>query len=321
MRLPEWPAGWWVVGRSSELRRGALLVRDLVGRDAVIARDEAGRVFCVDAYCPHMGAHLCNARVAQGGLVCPLHAFRIDAAGTCRGAEGFARASARRFEVVDRDGLLFARLGGALAQPPGPDDADDYVWSAGTPVEVDAHWHAMMVNGFDLLHLRSVHHRDVVDVTTLAPTEVGGAPAFRIEYVSRVVGGGASDLAMKWLSRDRIHVRQTCYGSTVVVETRLGSIRTSAVLGLLPVSGGRTRAFGTFGVERGRLSTPRLALARALFLAFLRRDFDCVQKQVLSLDGVDDEGVRGVGEFLAALPDLQRAPALARPVEVAQPTA
>lgn len=305
MRLPEWPAGWWIVARGDELRPGALLVRDLVGRDAVIARGADGGVFCVDAYCPHMGAHLGSARVVPGALVCPLHAFRVEASGMCRGAEGFARASSRRFQVEERHGLVFAKLGEAPAAPPEPERAGDYVWTAGTPVEVNAHWHAMMVNGFDLLHLRSVHHRDVVDVTTLAPTVMDGASAFRIEYSSRVVGGGVSDRVMKWLSNDRIRVRQTCYGATVVVETTLGSIRTSAILGLLPVDGG-TRAFGAFGVERGAFTTARLAIARSLFLAFLRRDFGCVEKQVLTLE-VDDPGVRGLSEWMATLPDVEPA--------------
>lgn len=323
MLLPEWPAGWWLAARSSELPPGRVLVRGLLGRDAVLARDERGRPFALDAYCPHMGAHLGSARVEAGALRCGLHGFAIDASGACRGVEGFARPSSRRFEVAERFGLVFVRLGATAAPaPPAPARADDFVWTTGAPVEVDAPWHAMMVNGFDLLHLRTVHHREVVEVSNLGPVVVDDAPGFCLEYTSRVTGRGPSDHAMRWLSGDRIRLKQTCYGATVVVEATLGARRTCAVLGLLP-AGGRTRACGAFGVERGPLAPLRLALARALFVAFLRRDFDVVRGQRLTLDGVTDAGVRGVARFLAGLPEVgeRAAPRPTDGVEVSRRTA
>ena len=45
-------------------------------------RTEAGEVAVLDAFCPHMGAHLGHGgKVEGGGLVCPFHAWKFDGAG------------------------------------------------------------------------------------------------------------------------------------------------------------------------------------------------------------------------------------------------
>ncbi len=154
-----------------------------------------------------------------------------------------------------------------------------------------------MVNGFDMLHLASVHHRELVEPPVVERTADG---ALRLEYVSRVTGHGASDRVMKAISGNEIRVRQTCYGPTVVVEADLGRTRSCAVLGMLPGADG-VQAFGAFGVPRGALSSLRAHLARWLYTAFLRRDFRVIEGMQLRLDGVDDPGVCALASYLRSL--------------------
>ncbi len=298
--LPRWPLAWYVVARSRDLARGGVLAGSIAGRAYVLWRSERGELAACDAFCPHMGAHLGHGEVRGEELRCPLHHWRIDVAGACRGPGATADHRARTWPVVERFGLVFIHPGGDPPPPPAPADPGAYAWITGRPVSLATSWQAMMVNGFDLLHLGAVHHRRLVEPPSFTLREAG----LELVYTSRVVGGGLADRAMRWLSGDRIRVRQTCYGPVVVVETDLGHTKTAAVLGLTS-EGDRVRAFGAFGALRGHpLHALHLLLARWLFLAFLRKDFAVVEGMCLKLEGVEDEGVRAIAAFLASLPEV-----------------
>ena len=306
--LPVWPRCWYVVARSADLRPGSVVGGELAGRPYVLYRGEGGALAALDAHCPHMGTHLRHGTVVGERLRCPLHHWTVDAAGGCRGAGAGDHHRSRPWPVAERFGLVFCHPG---AEPvsdeplPAPEAADAYAWTTGPVVTLATDWRAMMVHGFDLLHLRAVHHRIVVDVAELEER----AGALRLRYVSRVDrGGGLSDWMMKRLSGDRIRIRQSCFGSIVVVESEVGRQRTAAVLGLTQ-EGGAVRAFSAFGAPpQGVLMPLRRLVTRWLFTAFLRRDFAVVEDIRLAVDEVEDPGVRAVAAYLRSLEELDVAP-------------
>lgn len=309
--LPLWPQGWYVVARSRDIARGRIQAGALAERAYVLFRTRGGRLVAFDAYCPHMGAHLRHGQVLGEELRCQLHHWRLDGEGLARGT-GADCARVRVWPVRERFGLVFLYLSAgpeqakvaeanetdaSLPELPQPLDADAYRWTTGVPVRLNTDWHSMAVNGFDMLHLSAVHNRRLIEPARFAVID---GRRLELRYTSRVTGRSPSDLAMKWLSGDRIRVRQNCYGPLVVVESDLGYTRTAAILGLLN-DGDGIRAFGAFGVERGPFAAPRLWLARWLYTAFLRRDFKVVEGMRLRVD-VADEGVRTLSAFLRGLP-------------------
>ena len=301
--LPAWPCAWYPIARSAALRRGASTSGEIAGRPYVAYRGASGRLAALDAHCPHMGAHLRHARVVGEDLLCPLHHWTVTGEGRCRGRGAGPLHRARPWPIAERFGLVFVYAGGDPPPPlPAPEDAEGYAWTTGRPIELDTSWHAMMVNGFDLAHLRAVHHRALV-----APPELTrDGRTLRLRYTSRVTrGGGLSDALMRWIARDRIRVQQTCHGPTIVVESDLGRARTAAVLGLVE-RGGKVRAYGAFGARRGPLVRVKLLLARWLFTAFLRKDFAVVEGMRLDVDGAEDEGVRAIAAYLRSLPEVAR---------------
>lgn len=303
LRLPDWPQGWYVVGRSADLRRGQVMDGRLAGRDYVMFRDAGGEIAALDAYCPHMGAHLGAGRVIGDRLVCPLHHFRLDRSGRCSDPEGRSQGGVRSWQVAEGAGLIQLFCGdGDPPIPPTEALPDDYAWITSPPVSMETDWQAMMVNSFDLLHLESVHRREVIGEPEIRRTAGG---ALQLRYESRVVPGGQlSDRMMRWLSSDRIRVRLTCRGPTMLVESDIGVRRYAAFLGLVK-DGDLTRANGAFGVPR-RVSMRwfRLRVARWLFTAFLRRDFDVVRRMRMTLEGAGDPGVRAMAAYLASLPEI-----------------
>ena len=82
-----------------------------LARDLVIWRGEDGAAHVMDAYCPHMGAHLgYGGRVEGCNLVCPYHWWEYDGDGAnvripyADRPNGKARV--RSYPTIDRNGLI-----------------------------------------------------------------------------------------------------------------------------------------------------------------------------------------------------------------------
>lgn len=69
--------GWYWALPSTKLKQGHVAKVSLLSREIILARDEEGLVSGFDAHCPHMGAHLVDARVERGEIVCPYHGRRF----------------------------------------------------------------------------------------------------------------------------------------------------------------------------------------------------------------------------------------------------
>lgn len=288
--LPDWPQGWYVVARASDLPPRGVRTARIAGHEIVLFRTAQGVLGALDAHCPHMGAHLGRGRVDGEHLECALHCWRLATDGCVSGRD----KRTRTWPVREHAGLVMLEAGqGRMAPEAGGEDFD---WTRATLLEIDTPWHGLVANGFDMVHLCTVHRRDLLE-TPRVTTEAG--KRCTLHYVSRVRGNEWSDRLMRWLSRDRIDVRVHCYGAVTTVETDLGFTRTAACIGMTPAGAG-TKLFVSFGVRRGPFRRVRLALTRALFTAFLRRDLGVVEGMKLRTD-VDDPILQKLFEFLRTL--------------------
>ena len=60
------PSSWYAVVDSGELERGQVLPLELLGRKLVAMRTEDGTASVLEAFCPHLGAHLGYGGVVEG---------------------------------------------------------------------------------------------------------------------------------------------------------------------------------------------------------------------------------------------------------------
>jgi nitrite reductase/ring-hydroxylating ferredoxin subunit len=301
--LPLWPDAWYVVARSRDVVRDRIVDGRIADRSFVLFRDQAGGLVALDAHCPHMGAHLKTGQVVGDRIRCALHHMTIGRDGVLVGEAPCDRFRSRAWSVFERFGLVFVFAGSAPALPrPFADLPDDYAWTPAQPMLLKADWRAVLVNGFDVRHMRAVHQRAVVGLPDLSRTADG---ALRMQYRTQITpGGGLSSWLTRRLSRGSPHIRQTCYGPTMLVESRLGRFESRAVFGLV-AHGANTLAYASFGAPKTtRLLRPRLWITQALYTAFLRKDFGVLEDMRLIVDGVADPGVEGVSQYLRSLPDL-----------------
>lgn len=178
-----YPFSWYRVARSSDVPRGAVLPVRYLGRDLVVWRGEDDEPHVMDAYCPHLGAHLgYGGRVAGCEIVCPFHWWQFDGDGrnTSIPYLGTRNSSARipAYPTVDRNGFVFFwyhPTGEApLWELPVLDEYWDGGWTEYVPAtwKVRAPWQELAENGPDFVHLRTVH--GTPDVPDLESYECDG---------------------------------------------------------------------------------------------------------------------------------------------------
>lgn len=166
-RLPihPFPTGWFAVAFSEELPVGGVLPLRWLGRDVVAFRGTSGRAAVVEAWCPHLGAHLGHGGRVDGDLLrCPMHHFGFDGDGACKGAgRGYGRPLGRgvpALEVREQSGLIMAwhaQDGGPPTWEPPPLCPE----GGGQPVhrieQIRTHVQELAENLFDIGHFAGVH--------------------------------------------------------------------------------------------------------------------------------------------------------------------
>ncbi|MGI9295581.1 MAG: aromatic ring-hydroxylating oxygenase subunit alpha [Pseudomonadales bacterium] len=76
------PFGWYGVAFSSELQAGEVKPLKYFDQDLVLFRTEDGVAHALEAFCPHLGAHLGYGGVVKGDVIaCPFHAWEFNGEG------------------------------------------------------------------------------------------------------------------------------------------------------------------------------------------------------------------------------------------------
>lgn len=177
-------AGWYWVAPSADVPRRKVVRAKVQGRELVAWRGEDGVAHVMDAYCPHMGAHLQDGKVEGDGLRCFFHAWKFDGDGALVDIPCMAKPVAARVKswpTAERYGMIWVWTGEApehpLPQVPehAEDDPGDFR-VAGHFVKA-CHPNVMMINAIDAQHFNSVH--DLPAELNMERTEVSqGAAEF-----------------------------------------------------------------------------------------------------------------------------------------------
>ncbi len=162
--------GWYWALDSRDLPPGAAVKLNLLGREFALFRGEDGRAAALDAFCPHMGAHLGEGAVVGSRLRCLFHGWKYEVSGRCAEAPGApggcppAAAKTASWPVAEQYGLIWVWTGSEARRPvpfvPELESAD-IAWSHGASFVKDCHPNVVMVNAIDAHHFNTVHHLPV----------------------------------------------------------------------------------------------------------------------------------------------------------------
>ncbi len=164
-----YPRGWFVIGFSDELEIGGIQKLKYFGQDMVLFRGNDGKPCLLDAYCPHLGAHLgANGKVVDNSIECPFHAWRFGSDGKCvhipYAKKIPKKACVRSWKLEEKNGLIHVWYHPHDKAPewelPSIDAWGDAEWTRWTPsmLHIKTHPREIMENVVDKGHFPKVHN-------------------------------------------------------------------------------------------------------------------------------------------------------------------
>jgi len=149
---------WYTLGRSRQVKSGAVSPFFVGSKKLVLWRDGDGRLIAQDPACPHTGADLSQGQVVDNSLRCAFHHWRFDGGGRCIDAptcELPPDLRLRCYPTEERWGLMWVFLDRTFR--PLPDGHE----SLSKVILLRAHPHLVIGNGFDVSHLGPVHRMEL----------------------------------------------------------------------------------------------------------------------------------------------------------------
>jgi phenylpropionate dioxygenase-like ring-hydroxylating dioxygenase large terminal subunit len=259
------PNGWFLLAYSEDLPKGAAERFHYVGRELVGFRGEDGVPHLLDAYCPHLGAHLgVGGRVDGSWLRCPFHHWAYDGSGHCVDIPYAKRiprqARVRSFPCVERNGMLFFWFHADGKEPfyelpdlPEWHDGDFTSSWVRHEWRVKTHCQEMQENSVDAEHFPSIHRMDMRDVLW---------HEFRGDVMH---WGFRASKAVSTLDgeQDTLRLDAESWGLGYNLVRQQGRFETLVATGLTPIDAETTHMrLGVIGRREGREEAEALAVMR-----------------------------------------------------------
>mmetsp|Transcript_15357 Transcript_15357/g.23354 ORF Transcript_15357/g.23354 Transcript_15357/m.23354 type:complete len:496 (-) Transcript_15357:252-1739(-) len=223
---PPYPAGWYSLCWSDEVKNGEVIQRDALGKSYAIFRgDSNGEIGVLDAYCPHLGANLAvGGKVCDDTLQCPFHKWRFDKDGTCthipylqENAKIPRNAKVSSYPCVEYHGMVCVWYDGSSASPERgrlpwyhlpiqaelANDSNYRYFGRRDYGLINMHIHEFAENAADWKHFEPIH------TTLMIPFSRTKVPLIdewlRIHHTPATYIGGGS-------GRDSMAIQQNAYG-------------------------------------------------------------------------------------------------------------
>ena len=246
--------GWFMIGTSDEASSTPAAIR-YFGKDLALYRGESGKAYVVDAYCPHMGAHLARNKTSyivldgqqiEGDAIrCPFHGWRFGTDGACDhipySPDFIPRAARlRHYPTVERAGILWiwhdeeelgpthdlADFGGHYGEPGWIEWKIDYMG------DLDVHGAEILDNMADFGHFNPIHG---------ATEWQYFANEFKGHVVHQYYSAGHRTLTA---SADDMLVLDTWYEGPGFLQSEMaGTFDSFIMIANTPIENGRTRAW------------------------------------------------------------------------------
>jgi phenylpropionate dioxygenase-like ring-hydroxylating dioxygenase large terminal subunit len=236
--------GWYWAIASQQLKIGQVKAVNLLGRDLVIYRSQQGLAIALDAYCPHMGAHLAEGRVEGEEIRCMFHNWKFDRQGVCVEIPCLDRllpVQVKSWSVGERYGLVWVWTGDAPPQPlPYVPELKDVECAAmlGSTFVKNCHPNVVLINAIDAHHFNTVHNFPVEIVfeqqeidrsaTTFSNITRGGKDSWLVKLIQPFYKNAGTYSMCYW------------YGSTGTVTLGPDFLHFYIMFALRMLEGGKT---------------------------------------------------------------------------------
>lgn len=199
--------GWYITIRGNELKSKQAKSIAIGKQKIVLYRGQSGKVYAVDAFCPHIGADLGLGSVKGEHIQCIFHNWEFSADdGMCKkipcGEQVPKNIKLNYYSTEEKYGFIWVWPDVKSRHPihsiKGLSN-DDFIYKVGKPYKRSCHYHITMINGLDAQHLNNVHDLPVsMSVSISEPKEgyfkgimsgVFITKNLKSKYISWLLGG------------------------------------------------------------------------------------------------------------------------------------
>ncbi|XP_023211853.1 cholesterol 7-desaturase-like isoform X2 [Centruroides sculpturatus] len=178
---PVYPNGWIPLLESEDLPVGKCKPVSVLGQQFVIFRGKTRKCFVLDAFCPHLGAHLgIDGKVHDDCIECPFHGWRFAGQdGSCVKipyAEEIPEMSRiKSWETIEQYGFIYvwhhAEGKPPLWKPPVIPEIENRLMLYRHRAEhtVNSHIQEIMENAADFEHSKCLHKFGITSKIILHP--------------------------------------------------------------------------------------------------------------------------------------------------------
>lgn len=247
------PFGWFVVGFSSDLKIGEVKPISYFDKEQVMFRTETGAVQVLDAYCPHLGAHLGHGGKVQGeSIACPFHGWQFNGGGQCTSVPyaknmppkvGGGKQALYAYPTVERNQMIWAwyhpeRIAPTYEVEAIPEfEAADWHLAETKDWTINVSIQEASENGSDAAHFVYVH--GTVDVPTGDTVFEGiNRVAKYIAKVPKLLEDGSMDPSGE---TDNIYLTTTNFGPGMGLQRFTGALNSVMVGTASPISANRMK--------------------------------------------------------------------------------
>ncbi len=279
--------GWYWALPSAKLARGDKRELQIFGDTLLLYRSNAGFVHCVQAYCPHMGAHLKEGNIEGEDIRCGFHGWKFSGDGACMDIpcssvhlKSSSIAKIKNYHVQEKFGMIWIYSNPtAVDTPPLPsfNDLEGHDVTVHVDVSERRNCHPTLIlgGGVDEEHFLFVHRKTTAasgplnfSYTDLSPSVI------HFENIATITGHGFKTFVLRFLYGKVLRYDVTYwYASTALSILGFPWLPLYAIFAYRPTTEGRTEGLNIYLTprRRGPLGWLKSFFALHLTRAILRK--------------------------------------------------
>lgn len=257
--------GWYWALASQEIARGEKRELRIFGEYLLLYRGHSGKVYCIEAFCPHMGANLKEGTIEGDSIRCGFHGWKFSETGKCsdipcssKGRKPETIRPRRTYLAAEKFGMIWLHTDpkADLKTSPLPSfpalEGMDVTCSVDRAEIRNCHPTLILGGGVDEEHFLFVHRGTTKLTGPLSFLHERVSPTvIRYQNTAQIAAQGMKSRMMSWLYQGLLKYNVSYwYASTALAELGTPRLPLYSIFAYRPTADGRTEGLNIYVTKK-----------------------------------------------------------------------